>query len=89
MATITLHDIDPKVKADAMAVMKRHGLTVSGVLSAFLKKIVNNHESESSCFCCDLDPNREVMKDLEDAKSGRVQYITSTDTDDLFKKLGI
>ena len=69
--------------------MKRHGLTASDAISAFLRKIVNDHESGSSCFCCDLDPNKETLQDLEDAISERIKYISSKDTDDLFKKLGI
>ena len=89
MATITLHNIDPILKAEAMLVMKRHGLTASDAISAFLRKIVNDHESGSSCFCCDLDPNKETLQDLEDAISERIKYISSKDTDDLFKKLGI
>ena len=89
MATITLHNIDPALKTEAMTIMKRHGLTASDAVSAFLRKIVNDHESGLSCFCCDLDPNKETAQDLEDARAGRVKYITSQDTDDLFKKLGI
>ena len=69
--------------------MKRHGLTASDVISAFLRKIVKDHESGSSCFCCDLGPNEETAQDLEDARSGRIKYIASKDTDDLFNKLGI
>ncbi len=89
MATITLHNIDPALKTEAMMIMKQHGLTASDAISAFLRKIVNDHESGLSCFCCDLDPNKETAQDLEDARTGRVKYITSQDTDDLFKKLGI
>jgi len=89
VATITLHNIDPALKTEAMTIMKRHGLTASDAVSAFLRKIVNDHESGLSCFCCDLDPNKETAQDLEGARAGRVKYITSQDTDDLFKKLGI
>ena len=89
MATITLHNIDPVLKSEAFTIMKRHGLTASDTISAFLRKIVNDQEAGSSCFCCDLEPNRETMQDLEDAKAGRVKYFDSRDTDDLFKKLGI
>jgi addiction module RelB/DinJ family antitoxin len=89
MSTITLHNIDPELKAEAMTIMKQHGLTASDAISAFLRKIVNNHESGLSCFCCDLNPNEETAQDLEDARADRVKYISSQDTDDLFKKLGI
>jgi antitoxin component of RelBE/YafQ-DinJ toxin-antitoxin module len=89
MATITLHDIDPALKAEAIAVMKQHGLTASVAISAFFRKIINDHVSGSSCFCCDLNPNNRTLQDLEDASAGRVKYIASKDTDDLFKKLGI
>jgi antitoxin component of RelBE/YafQ-DinJ toxin-antitoxin module len=89
MATLTLHDIDPALKADAMAVMKRHGLTASHIISAFLRKIVSDHESGSRCFCCDLEPSQETIKDLEDAKAGKVKYTACKDTNDLFSKLGI
>jgi antitoxin component of RelBE/YafQ-DinJ toxin-antitoxin module len=34
MATITLHDIDSALKAEAIAVMKQHGLTASVAISA-------------------------------------------------------
>ncbi len=89
MATITLHDIDPALKAEAIAVMNQHGLTASVAISAFFRKIINDHGSGSSCFCCDLNPNKGTQQDLEDASAGRVKYIASKDTDDLFKKLGI
>jgi antitoxin component of RelBE/YafQ-DinJ toxin-antitoxin module len=88
MATITLH-IDSELTADALAIISQHGLTASDAITAFFRKMVHDHELNSKCFCCDLEPNPETMKDIEDARAGRVKYIVTQNTDDLFEKLGI
>lgn len=89
MATLTIHNIDPKMKAAALKILKGHGMTARAALSAFLAKVVHDHEGNEPCFCCNLELNEETRKDLADAKAGRVQYVECKDTDDLFKKLGV
>ena len=89
MATLTIHNIDPEIKAAAMKILKGHGMTARGAMSAFLTKIVHDHEANTPCFCCDLELNEETRKDLAEAKAGNVQYVECKNTDDLFKKLGI
>lgn len=89
MATLTIHNIDPNIKTAALKILKGHGMTANAALSAFLSKIVSDHEAKEHCFCCDLDLNEETRGDLVEAKAGRMQYVECQDTDDLFKKLGI
>ena len=90
MATLTIHNIDPALKTEAMEIMKQHGMTVKATVESFLQRIVNDHrQAEDTCFCHDLELNNDTKNDLMDAKEGRVTYTTCKDTDELFKKLGI
>jgi toxin YoeB len=43
MVTITLHDIDPALKAETIAVMKQHGLTASVAISALYLERTGSH----------------------------------------------
>jgi antitoxin component of RelBE/YafQ-DinJ toxin-antitoxin module len=90
MATLTIHNVDPALKDEAMEVMRQHGMTAKDTISAFLHKIVNDHRLDADvCFCRDLELSAETRQDLEDAKAGRVKYTACKDTDELFKRLGI
>jgi antitoxin component of RelBE/YafQ-DinJ toxin-antitoxin module len=90
MATLTIHNVDPALKTEAMEIMRQHGMTAKDTISAFLYKIVNDHRQDAdSCFCRDLELSAETRRDLEDAKAGRVKYTACKDSDELFKKLGI
>jgi antitoxin component of RelBE/YafQ-DinJ toxin-antitoxin module len=90
MATLTIHNVDPVLKAEAMEIMRKHGMTAKDTISAFLNKIVSDHRQDAdSCFCLDLELSAETRQDIEDAKSGRVTYTACKDTDELFKRLGI
>lgn len=89
MATLTIHNIDPAIKTAALKIIKGHGLTARSAMSAFLAKVVHDHEAKESCFCCDLEFNDETANDLLAAKNGTTQYVECKDTDDLFRKLGI
>lgn len=89
MASLTIHNIDPALKSAALKIIKGHGLTAKSAMSAFLAKVVHDHNANESCFCCDMEMNDETAKDLLAAKEGSTQYVECKDTDDLFKKLGI
>lgn len=90
MATLTIHNIDPVLKAEAMEIMKQHGMTAKTTIESFLRRIVSDHrQAEDSCFCHDLELSDETKQDLESALDGRITYVSCNDTDDLFKKLGI
>lgn len=89
MASLTIHNIDPALKNAALKIIKGHGLTAKSAMSAFLAKVVHDHDANESCFCCDMEMNDETTKDLLAAKSGSTQYVECKDTDDLFRKLGI
>jgi len=89
MATLTIHNIDPDIKAAALKILKGHGMTANAALSAFLSKIVSDHGAKEHCFCCNLDLNEETRRDLAEAKAGNVQYVECKDTGDLFNNLGI
>ena len=90
MATLTIHNVDPALKFEAMEIMRQHGMTAKDTISAFLQKIVTDHRQDAdACFCRDLELSAETGQDLADAKSGRVKYTTCKDTDELFKRLGI
>jgi antitoxin component of RelBE/YafQ-DinJ toxin-antitoxin module len=90
MATLTIHKIDPALKAEAMEIMKQHGMTARATFESFLRRIVSDHlQTEDTCFCRELELNEETRKDLMAAKAGRVEYTECKDTDALFNKLGI
>lgn len=89
MATLTIHNIDPELKAAALRIIKGHGMTARDTMAAFLSKVVHDHEDEGRCFCCDLEFNEETRNELTLAKSGKGQYTVCKDADDLFKKLGV
>ena len=90
MASLTIHNIDPNLKSAAMEIMKQHGMTAKDTISAFLCKIVNDHQKPGdSCFCCDLELNEEAKRDLRDAMAGNARYTSCNNTDELFGKLGI
>lgn len=90
MATLTIHNVDPALKAEAMEIMRQHGMTAKDTIAAFLHKIVTDHRQDAdACFCRDLELSAETGQDLEDAKAGLVKYTVCKDTDELFKRLGI
>lgn len=90
MATLTIHNVDPVLKVEAMEIMRQHGMTAKDTISAFLQKIVTDHRQDAdTCFCRELELNAETGQDLMDARAGRVRYTVCTDTDELFKRLGI
>jgi len=90
MASLTIHNIDPSLKSAALEIMKQHGMTAKDTISAFLDKMVSDHrKTGDSCFCCNLELNKETKRDLREAKTGKVHYTSSDDTDELFAKLGI
>jgi antitoxin component of RelBE/YafQ-DinJ toxin-antitoxin module len=90
MASLTIHNIDPSLKSAAMEIMKQHGMTAKDTISAFLGKMVNDHrKSGDACFCSNLELNEETKRDLREAESGKVNYISCKNTDELFSKLGI
>jgi len=90
MATLTIHKIDPALKAEAMEIMKQHGMTARATFESFLRRIVSDHrQAEDSCFCSVLELNEETRQDLMAAKEGRVEYTSCKDTDDLFNKIGV
>jgi len=90
MASLTIHNINPSLKSEALEIMKLHGMTARDTISAFLGKLVNDHRiAEDGCFCCNLELNEETKQDLMEAKTGKVSYTACDNTDDLFAKLGI
>ena len=90
MATLTIRNIDPAVKSQAMEIIKQHGLTAQITLESFLRRIVADHsQGEDTCFCHDLELRNEVKQDLQDALAGKTAYSSCSDTVELFDKLGI
>lgn len=90
MASLTIHNIDPRLKTAAMEIMKQHGMTAKDTISAFLGKMVNDHrKAGTGCFCCNLELNEETKHDLLEAKAGKIDYTSCNNTDELFAKLGI
>jgi len=90
MSTLTIHNIDPGLKAAALEIMKQHGLTARDTISSFLAKIVNDHQQNNDfCFCSNLELNEETRKELAAAKSGKAAYTRCKNTTELFNKLGI
>jgi antitoxin component of RelBE/YafQ-DinJ toxin-antitoxin module len=90
MATLTIHDFDPELKSEALKIMKQHGMTAKDTVSAFFQKIISDHRHDvDNCFCVNLELNDETMRDLENARSGKVAYTECKNTDDLFQRLGI
>ena len=90
MSTLTIHDFDPELKAEALKIMRQHGMTAKDTISAFFQKIISDHRRDAdTCFCRDLELNEETASDLEDAKSGKVTYTECKNTEDLFQRLGI
>jgi antitoxin component of RelBE/YafQ-DinJ toxin-antitoxin module len=85
MATLTVHGIDQSLKDEAAAILKAHGMTAAGAISAFLRSVVVEHK-EGRCFCHDLEVNDLTRQAITDAEHGNM-VSSHTDAADLFKHL--
>jgi antitoxin component of RelBE/YafQ-DinJ toxin-antitoxin module len=83
MASLTIHNIDPALKHEALAIMKEHGMTARATVESFLRRIVTDHQRGDRCFCHDLEPNEETRRALAetDAGEGLVRF---NSVEDLF-----
>jgi antitoxin component of RelBE/YafQ-DinJ toxin-antitoxin module len=84
MATLTVHGIDQSLKDEAAAILKSHGMTAAGAVSAFLRSVVTEHK-EGRCFCHDLEVNDLTRQAITDTEQGKTRL--HTDAADLFKHL--
>ncbi len=80
MASLTIHNIDPVLKSEAMAIMRQHGMTARATVESFLRRMVNDHRAGERCFCHDLEPNEETRRALAASAAGEgLQRFNSVD----------
>ena len=85
MATLTVQGIDQSLKEEAAAILKAHGMTAAGAVSAFLRSVVTEHKA-GRCFCHELEVNEATQQAIADAEQG-TGVVSHASAADLFKHL--
>ena len=70
MASLTIHNLDPALKSEALAIMKEHGMTARATVESFLRRIFTDNQRGERCFCHDLEPNEETRRALAATDAG-------------------
>ena len=67
MASPTIHNLDPALKNEALAIMRQHGMSARATVVSFLRPMVSDHRNGERCFCHDLEPNEQMRQALAPA----------------------
>ena len=67
---MTIHNLDPALKHEALAIMRQHGMTARATVESFLRRMVSDHRAGERCFCHDLEQNEETRQALTATDAG-------------------
>ena len=76
--------VKPEIKADAMAILEKIGISASEAVNLFLTHIITEKGIPSDMYI----PNKETLRAFQDSDSGRNMKICKT-LDDLYNDLNI